>query len=108
MDTLITKLDETVDSLSLMQQELEDIQEKLNNLAKFDITYDCIKYIREDIEKQLRSYRMELNNTRDIIRKYREECSHVYPDGKSALEYEVSDSHHDWYVCNIYGKTIKD
>ena len=65
------------------------------------------KKIKKKIKKDLDKDKRNLRAVHDRIDVIQDECSHKYEDGKSALDYEGSDSHYDWYICEICRKSIK-
>ena len=40
------------------------------------------------------------------IKALQEVCSHTHDDGSTALAHDWSDSHNDYYVCKLCGKTF--
>lgn len=64
---------------------------------------DTIKHLQEK-EKATREV---LNRITEAINALQNVCDHKNPDGSGAFEYEGNDSHYDYVICSICGKTEK-
>jgi len=59
-------------------------------------TIDKLIKEKEEITERLKKINTVINGIQEL-------CSHTKEDGKSAIEYEGSASHKDYYKCTICG-----
>ncbi len=67
-----------------------------------------IKYLSKELKRIERIFKVDIDLRYRLTQELQSKCTHKYPDGSDAFEYEGRDSHYNYYKCQLCGYETKD